>query len=71
MSSEVRISAGAHAFGEKLLHPRRVEIQTVEPVDGVEIDRDGQELAVHLREHSMLVRAPLRELREVVDDLLR
>ena len=43
----------------------------VELVDGVEVDRDRQQLPVDARQHAVLVRPPLGELREVVEDVAR
>ena len=36
-----------------------------------EVDRDRQQLSVDPRQHAMLVRAPLGELRQVVEDVAR
>jgi hypothetical protein len=47
------------------------EVQAVKPVDGVEVDRDRQELPVDLGQNAVLVRAPRGELRQMIEDLLR
>src|SRR5215217_1229239 len=57
--------------GEEGLYFPRVEAEAVELVDGVEVDRNRHEPAVDARPYPVLVRPPLRELGEVVEDLLR
>ena len=56
---------------EEGLDLERGQLQPVERVDRVEVDRDGHELAVHAREHAVLVGPPRGEAREVVEDALR
>ena len=60
-------------LGARLEEPRHalgVEIEIVEPVDGRAVDRDGDERAVDAREHPVLVRAPLGERAQILDDVL-
>ena len=59
------------AAGEKLLHLKRVQLQTVEAIDGIQIDWDGDQLAIHAGQHFMLVLPPFGETGEVVEDLSR
>ena len=54
--------------GEKLFKLDRREMQTVELVDRVQIDRDWKQFAVDAGEHTILVRSPLRELRQILKD---
>ena len=62
-----RLGAG----GEEGLDLGRIEIEAVELVDGGEVDRDRHEHAVDLRQHAVLVGAPLGEAREIGRDLVR
>ncbi len=50
------------ALGEELLELLGREVETIELVDGVEVDGDGKKLPVNLRQHTMLIGAPLGEL---------
>src|SRR5215203_5181673 len=47
------------------------QLEPIEAIDRVAVDRHRQELAVHALDDSVLVRPPLGEAREVLDDLLR
>ena len=58
-------------LGEPILQLLGGEVEPVELVDRVEIDRDRHLHAVHFRQHPVLVEAPFGEAREMVEDLLR
>ena len=47
--------------GEIAFHAARIEIQTVEPVDRVAVDRHRQQLSIDAGEDAMLVGAPIGE----------
>ena len=47
------------------------EIAVIKSIDGVEIDRHRQELAVDAGEHAVLVLAPGGEARKIIENLLR
>ena len=57
--------------GKELLELERRQVQAIEAVDGIEVDRKRKQLAIHPRPHAMLVRSPLRKPTEVVKDLAR
>src|SRR6476659_9600107 len=46
-------------------------MQTEQPIHGRPVDRDRHQLAADAGEHAVLVRAPARERRQVLDDLGR
>src|SRR5688572_31102262 len=56
---------------EELLELKRGVVRPVHAVHSVEIDRNRQQLAVHAREHSVLVRTPVGELRQILVDVAR
>src|SRR5678815_1730743 len=56
---------------EKLFDFKRSQAQTVESVDRVEIDRNGNDLPVDTRAHAMLIRTPLGKPREILKHLAR
>jgi hypothetical protein len=56
---------------EPALHLERREVEPVQAVDGVEVDRHRQLLAIDAGEHPVLIRAPLGELRQVLEDVGR
>src|SRR5690349_9350003 len=59
---------GFSDFLEKLLDFKRRQAQTVESVDRVEIDRNGNDLAVNTRAYAMLIRPPFGKPRKIVKD---
>ena len=56
---------------EPALHLEGGQLQPVEAVDGVEVDRHRQLLAVDAGQHPVLVGPPLGELRQVLEDVGR
>ena len=46
---------------EELLYFKRSQTKTVEGIDRIQVDRDGNDLPIDTGAHSMLIRAPLGE----------
>jgi len=51
---------------KKLFYFHRSEVEAVERVDRVEIDRNGNVLSIDVGEHAMLIRAPFGELGKII-----
>ena len=56
---------------EPALHLEGRQVEAVEAIDRVEVDPHRQQLAVDAGEHAVLVRPPLGELRQVLEDVGR
>jgi hypothetical protein len=56
---------------EELLDLERCQAQAIHLVDRVEVDRNGQQLPVDAGEYSVLILTPLRETRQILEDVLR
>ena len=56
---------------EELVELERRELQPIETVDRLQVDRNRHELPVDPRLHAVLIRVPLGELRQVLEDRLR
>ncbi len=61
--------SGSRARSQERLDAGRVEIEIVQAVDRGAVDRDRHEQPVHARQHAVLVRNPLRERAQVLDDV--
>ena len=58
-------------LSKERLHPRCIQVQVIELIDGVEVDRDRHQLTIHGGQHLVLVDPPLGELGQVFEDLFR
>src|SRR6185295_6731717 len=56
---------------EELFDFERRQIQAIEAVDRVEIDRDRNDLPVDTRAHAVLIRTPLGKTRKILKNLAR
>jgi hypothetical protein len=57
--------------GEKFFDFKGVELEPVKFVDGVEVDRNWNQLAVDVSQHLVLILPPTGEPGEVIENLLR
>ena len=64
----LHLRSGLRQGSKELRSFERVHVQPVEAVESVEIDGHRQQLAVNARQHMMLIRSPLRELRQVLEN---